>query len=63
MNYHKVIENDCLSVASKKEKQRLSQILDIALYKELAKRWCAEKGYNLYGYLGNLSWDATAKEG
>lgn len=63
MNYHKVTENDCLSVASKGERMRLSHILDFALYKRLARRWCDKNGYTLYGYLGNLCWDATTKVG
>ena len=59
MDYHKVTEKDCLSIATNNEKVRLSQIHDIDLYKVLAKRWCDKYDYKLGGYLGKLCWDAT----
>lgn len=57
--YHKVTKQDCLSVATKKEKVRLSQISDLALMKALANLWCSQNSYKLGGYLGKDSWDAT----
>ena len=62
MNYHKVELRDCLSVASPREKVRLSMITDINLLKELASKWCSSNGYKLGGYLGNDKWDATREE-
>ena len=59
MDYHKVIEDDCLSVATEDERDRLAHITDFELYKALAKRWCDRHSYKLGGYLGSLCWDAT----
>lgn len=58
--YHKVNKDDCLSVATKTELTRLNSIWDFALFKTLALRWCDKNGYKLYGYLGNLCWDASS---
>lgn len=60
--YHKITERDCLTVATKDEAIRLTQIRDIVLLKELAGRWCSENRYRLGGYLGNCRWDATTLE-
>ena len=59
MKYHKVNKADCLSVATNDEGVRLNQILDTALMKHLAKRWCDNSRYKLGGYLGSDKWDAT----
>ena len=58
--YHKVTNDNCLSVATKTEKDRLDNILDFSLMKTLAKRWCIANGYKLGGYLGKCKWDATS---
>lgn len=59
MKYHKITLQDCLSVATPKEKIRLSMIRDGALLGTLVKRWCDMNGYKPGGYLGNDKWDAT----
>ena len=56
----KVTITDCLSVATKAEKDRLDNILDFNLMKTLVKRWCVANGYKLGGYLGHDKWDATS---
>lgn len=60
--YHKITEDDCLSVATKIEKDRLSNILDFALLKTLARRWCDNNGFTLGGYLGHSCWDSNNPE-
>lgn len=62
MDYHKVNLQDCLSVASPKEKVQLSMISDIELLKRLAIDWCDVNDYKLGGYLGNEKWDATRED-
>lgn len=55
---HRTISRqDCLDVATLKERSRLAQITDITLLKQLALRWCKSYGYKLGGYTGNDSWD------
>ncbi len=60
MSYHKVTLKDCLSVATKKQKIRLSMITDIDLQKKLAQQWCDKYGYKLWNHIGNNCWDATS---
>jgi len=60
MAYHKVTLDDCLSVADKKDKQRLLMIRDIGLQKSMALKWCDLNGYKLGNYLGKDNWDATS---
>lgn len=62
MAYHKITLQDCLLMATLKEKVRLSMISDIKLLKRLAQNWCDFNGYKLGGYLGNEKWDATKEE-
>lgn len=62
MDYHKITLIDCLSVATKDENLRLDMITDIALLKNLAKRWCDKHNYKLGGYLGKDCWDSTMRE-
>ncbi len=62
MMYHKIVLEDCLSVATAEEMFRLSHITDLALVKKLANKWCDKNGYRLGGYLGSDAWDATGKE-
>lgn len=57
--YHKVTFQDCLEAATKAEAERLKNILDISLLKELALKWCEMNGYKLGGYLGHDCWDAS----
>ena len=59
--YHRVNYNDCLQVATASERDKLQYITPMELMKELAERWCAQKGYNLGGYLGSWCWDATLR--
>lgn len=65
-NYHKVTYKDCLSMATKEEKDRLKKTTDTLLVKKLARRWCEANNYNLDGYLGwskgdGYSWVAIIK--
>lgn len=62
MNYHKITETDCLSVASKDERVRLICITDFALLKKLAKRWCDKNNYKLGDYVGDVCWGSTEIE-
>lgn len=61
MNYHRVTYKDCLSVATKDERYKLTQITSMDLLADLAGRWCKRNGYRLGGYLGgkDWAWDAT----
>ena len=60
MAYHKVTLKDCLSVATAKQKVRLSMITDIDLQRQLAQKWCDKHGYKLWNYIGKNCWDATS---
>ena len=62
MKYHKITLQDCLLIATPKEKVRLSMIRDMGLLKKLAQNWCDYNGYKLGGYLGNEKWDATEEK-
>ena len=55
--YHKLTKDDCLSVATTEERDKLNYITDIFLLKELAERWCKKNKRELGGYLGNNKWD------
>ena len=65
--YHKITQDDCMSVATDAEKRRLMFITPMDLMLELANRWCDKNGYKLCGYLGRsnkdgMCWDATKEE-
>ena len=59
MKYHRVDLQDCLLMATPKEKDKLSMIQDLDLLKELAEDWCEMNSYKLGGYLGDVRWDST----
>ncbi len=61
MAYHKINKQDCLSVATPAETDRLNNITDYDLLKRLATRWCVANYFILGGYLGQDNWDATSR--
>lgn len=57
-DYHKVTKDDCLSVATSEEHNRLLCITDMDLLIKLANRWGEGRGYKIGYYIGNDCWDS-----